>query len=60
MAWKSLPLDVPTDTEVVYVRIKYYYGEPFLAEWDETLQEFTSVVNNIIYPAWSVSRWKSQ
>lgn len=58
--WKSLPLNLPADQEEVWIRIKYYYGSPFLAIWDLASQSFTSSVNSIIYPAWTVSRWKSQ
>jgi hypothetical protein len=58
--WKKLPLDVPADLQVVWIRVKYYYGEPFLAEWFAATQDFISTVNSIIYPAWTVSRWKSQ
>ena len=58
--WSSLPTVVPTDTEVVWVRITYYYTEPFLAQWSAAQQEFTSVDNSIVYPAWTVARWRSQ
>jgi len=58
--WKTLPTNLPEDQEEVWLRIKYYYGAPFLASWDLATMTFTSSVNSIIYPAWSVSRWKSQ
>jgi hypothetical protein len=58
--WKTLPLLKPADQEIVWIRIKYYYGAPFLALWDLATHQFTSSVNSIIYPAWTVSRWKSQ
>lgn len=58
--WKSLPLYKPANAQVVWIRIKYYYGAPFLATWLVASQDFTSSVNSIVYPAWSVSRWKSQ
>ena len=40
--WKILPLDVPTDAQVVWIRINYWFGQPVLAAWDETNQQFTS------------------
>ena len=58
--WKILPADIPNDNETVWVRIKYYYNPPFLAVWSEANQDFTSVISSIIYPAWCISRWKSQ
>jgi len=58
--WQEMPEYVPTHAQIVWCRIKYYYSTAFLATWDSSLQQFTSVTNNIIYPAWTVSRWKSQ
>lgn len=58
--WNSLPLVLPTDQEEVWIRIKYYYGPPFLATWTTATQQFTSSINSIIYPTWTVARWKSQ
>jgi hypothetical protein len=58
--WKSLPLSLPNDQEEVWIRIKYYYGSPFLAVWDLETLTFFSTENSIEYPAYSVSRWKSQ
>lgn len=58
--WKTIPENVPTDTEVVWVRLNYFSGIAILAEWDASNQQFTSVTNSIVYPAWIVGRWKSQ
>lgn len=58
--WKILPAQIPTDTEVVWIRINYWFGQPVLAQWSTANQEFTSVTNSIVYPAWVVGRWKSQ
>jgi len=58
--WKTLPLLKPVDQEIVWIRIKYYYGDPFLAKWDLASLTFSSSVNSIPYPAYVVSRWKSQ
>ena len=60
MEWKKLPGQVPADEEEVWIRIKYYYGAPFLATWLAATQDFTSTINSIVYPAWTVARWKSQ
>lgn len=58
--WHSLPLVIPTDQLIVWVRVKYYYGTPFLAKWDLATLTFTSSTNSIVYPAYVVSRWKHQ
>jgi hypothetical protein len=58
--WKSLPLDVPANGSTVWIRVKYYYGTPFLAVYTSATQEFNSVTNSITYPAWTVARWKAQ
>jgi len=60
MEWKKLPGQVPADEEEVWIRIKYYYGAPFLATWLAATQDFTSTDNSIVYPAWTVSRWASK
>jgi len=57
--WKSLPTHLPIDASTVWVRIEYYYGEPFRATWDLSSKTFTDVINGINYPAWTVSRWKN-
>jgi hypothetical protein len=57
--WFTLPEDLPTDSSTVWIRIKYYYGVPFKAVWSLTSQQFTSVDNSIVYPAWTVARWKN-
>jgi hypothetical protein len=58
--WKTLPGSIPVDQEEVWIRIKYYYGEPFLAVWDLASESFTSSTGSITYPAYTVARWKSQ
>lgn len=58
--WKQLPAQIPTDEEEVWIRIRYYYGPPFLATWIDATQDFTSTLNSIVYPAWTVARWKSK
>jgi len=58
--WKTFPLNVPADQEVVWVRVKYYYSTPFLATYDDAGQQFISTINSIYYPVWTIARWKSQ
>lgn len=56
--WSSLPTSVPANNSLSWIRIKYYYSSPFLAYYDSILNQFSDIVNSIIYPAWSVARWK--
>lgn len=58
--WKTFPLDIPLDTEIVWVRVRYVFGTPFLATYDLAAQQFISTVNFINYPAWVIARWRSQ
>jgi hypothetical protein len=58
--WFHFPNNVPTDGTTVYIRIKYYYSEPFLAVFDLASLTFISVDNAIVYPVWVVARWKPQ
>jgi hypothetical protein len=58
--WKTFPLNVPDDREVVWVRVKYYYSTPFLATFGLATESFISIVNEITYPVWVIARWKSQ
>jgi hypothetical protein len=58
--WLHLPDEIPTDTQTVWIRVEYYYSEPFLAVFSLSALTFTSVDNTIVYPAWVVARWKPQ
>lgn len=56
--WFSIPESIPTDGATVWVRIKYFYTEPFQAVYSVSAQTFTSVTNSIIFPAWTIARWQ--
>ncbi len=58
--WKTFPLNIPDDREVVWVRVKYYYSTPFKATFLLATFTLVSIVNEITYPAWVIARWKSQ
>jgi len=57
--WKSPALELPTDGDIVWVRILNYYGEPFQAKYTDADQTFTSQVSPLIFPAYYVARWKA-
>lgn len=56
--WATIPEFIPFDGQLCWVRVKYYYSDPFLATWDETNQQFISLLGGIIYPAWTIARWR--
>jgi len=58
--WKTVPEELPVDQSIVWVRINYWFGQPFLAKWDLASQSFISEDTDLIYPVWSVMRWKYQ
>jgi len=58
--WFHFPNNIPTDGETVYVRIEYYYSEPFLAVFTLSTMIVTSVDNSIVYPVWVIARWRPQ
>jgi len=57
--WFTFPKNIPADDQTVWIRVKYYYSAPFQAVYDTATQQFTSVTNSIIYPAWVIARWKA-
>lgn len=59
--WKTLPIDQPQDGRVVWVRLNYWFGAPFLAEFNEALGTFRAQYGaGYEYPFWTISRWRSQ
>lgn len=59
--WRTLPNDPPGDGEIVWVRLNYWFGPPFLAKWDRTAQVFMAEpTHEFQYPFWTISRWRPQ
>ncbi len=56
--WKTMPTTLPADGQTVWVRLNYWFGQPFKAVWNLPTEDFISVDNSIIYPVWSISRWR--
>ena len=59
LTWSKLPFDAPVNGDTVYIRVNFYYSDPFLATYNSSTNEFTSIENSIVYPAWVVARWAS-
>lgn len=60
MDWKEPQAELPNDTDIVWVRVGTNYGNPFLAQYNSTNQEFTSQDSGLIIPAFMVARWSAQ
>lgn len=58
--WKNPLIILPSNLQVVWIRIGTNYGDPVLAEYDSSLQQFTSNESGLVVPAYMVARWKAQ
>jgi len=58
--WHYFPLDIPADQDIVWIRLIYSYSTAFLAQYVAADQCFISQENDIIFPAWTIFRWKAQ
>ena len=56
--WTYIPKDIPVDGVDCYVRINYWFGPPFTAQFDSANQVWNDSDNNIQYPVWTVTRWR--
>jgi len=56
--WKTTPGDIPVDDSECWIRLNYWFGQPFKAVWSDIASGWISVANGLFYPVWSVSRWK--
>lgn len=57
LQWKQFPANVPADGQIIWVRVYWYYGTAFKAEYDATTKMVVSVDGGFEYPVWGVSRW---
>ena len=58
--WKNPLIVLPSDAQVVWIRVGTNYGDPVLAEFTSSTQEFESEDSGLIVPAYMVARWKAQ
>jgi hypothetical protein len=56
--WKSTPGDMPIEATDCWVRLNYWFGQPFKAQWSDLLSGWTDIVSGMFYPVWAISRWK--
>jgi len=57
--WKTTPLDLPAHEQECWVRLNYWFGQPFKAVWDEDDSGWNDSVNDIWYPVYTISRWRA-
>jgi len=57
--WKTIPKNLPGDGATVWVRLNYWFGQPFQAVWSLANEQFTSVDNSMVFPVWTISRWRN-
>jgi hypothetical protein len=57
--WNVLPTEIPTDGQVVWVRLWSVYGEPVQMEWKEATETFRDPVTGVMDVPWYiVARWR--
>lgn len=57
--WKRPPTEMPSDGDIVWVRIWSNYGPPFQAKWSEGDQYFIDQgALALVIPWYIVARWK--
>jgi hypothetical protein len=56
--WYTMPVVLPVDNQECWVRLNDWFGLPFKAVWHTAGNEWTDKVNGIIYPVWTISRWR--
>jgi hypothetical protein len=57
-AYYRFPENIPMDNQQCIIRVKYYYGSPFVAVYDSVMTSFSIPGTNLYYPFYVVSRWK--
>jgi hypothetical protein len=57
--WNNVSVVLPTPGQIVWVRVNYFYGTPFKAQWENDTFAFNSLVTGLSFPFWTVARWKS-
>ena len=56
--WRSIFKELPADSQIVWVRILDTYGDSVQAQFNESEQNFTTLLTGIVIPAYQVARWK--
>ena len=57
--WKSIYKELPTNRQIVWIRVLDIYGELAQAEYSVAKQSFTTTLTNIVIPVYNVARWKA-
>lgn len=57
--WQNPLILLPSDAQVVWVRLGTNYGDPEQATYTASTQTFVSSASGLIIPAYMVARWKA-
>jgi len=60
VVWNSVLFVLPANNEIVWVRVLNIYGEPVLAQFKSSKDEFTTVTTGLTLPAINIARWRTQ
>lgn len=58
--WKNPLIELPANEQIVWIRVGTNYGDPVLAQFNSSSQEFTSEESGLDVHASLVARWKAQ
>lgn len=58
LPWFQFPQNIPDEETDIWVRVYWYNGTPFKAQYDSGNQQISDITNGIVYPAWAISRWR--
>lgn len=58
--WIQIPLQMPANNDVVWVRTQRWSGAAFLAQYKSAQEAFVDQTNSIDFPAYSIAYWKPQ
>ena len=56
--WKTILEELPTNGQLVWIRITNVYGQLVKATYNSSMQQFTTQDTSVIIPAYQVARWK--
>jgi hypothetical protein len=57
--WNSIFTVLPTNNQVVWIRVLSVYGQLVQARWKTSTQQFTTITTGVVIPVSQVARWKA-
>lgn len=56
--WFTTPQFLPEPNQLCWVRLNYWFGAPFQANWIDAEHGWHYAEHEIDYPIWTISRWR--